>query len=184
MDLPDINLYNTLLDNEESYDTNSIGLEIINSMFESINIENICKYHDIISYNLSLPINCRDYLSIFHVNTRSLSKNYDKLISLLTSLPKFPDILCLSAIWLKPDSAPLHDIPVLNIRHDGYGGVAVYVRDSIPSTPLTEYCISDENIELCTIKVTVGSITYIISSLYRPHSKHHQIKEFSDLMDD
>lgn len=188
MNLPDINLYNTLLENEESYDTNSIDLEIINSMFESINIENICKYHDIPSYILSLPINCRDYLSIFHVNTRSLSKNYDKLISLLTSLPKFPDILCLSETWLKPDSAPLHDIPGFNsyhtFRHDGYGGVAVYVKDSIPSTPITEYCISDENIELCTIKVTVGSITYIISSLYRPHSKHHQIKEFSDLMDD
>lgn len=92
MNLPDINLYNTLFDNEERNDTNSIDLEIINSMFESINIENICKYHDIPSYNLPLPLHCPDYLSTFHVNTRSLNKNYDKLISLLTSLPKFPDI--------------------------------------------------------------------------------------------
>ncbi len=188
MNLPDINLYNTLFDNEEINYRNSIDLEIINAMYESINIDNICKYHDIHSYNLSLPTNCPDYLNIFHVNTRSLNKNYDKLISLITSLPKIPDILCLSETWFSPNTAPLHEINGFKSYHTfrpvGYGGVAIYVKDSISSSPQIDYCMCTDNIELCTVKITVGNTSYVISSLYRPHSKHHQVKEFTDLMDE
>ena len=102
MALPDTNLYNSLFDNDVLNNNDSMDLELVNSMFDSMVIDNICKYHDINSYKLSLPKNCPDYLSIFHVNTRSLSKSYDNLISLLTSLPKLPDILCISETWLKP----------------------------------------------------------------------------------
>ena len=76
MNLSNINLYDTLIDNDiETHDDNNVGLEIINSMYNAMNMENICKYHDINSYKLTLPKNCLDYISIFHVNTRSLSKS-------------------------------------------------------------------------------------------------------------
>ena len=187
MALPDTNLYNSLFDNDVLNNTDSMDLELVNSMFDSIDIVNICKYHDINSHKSSLPKNCPDYLSIFHVNTRSLSKSYDNLISLLTSLPKLPDILCISETWLKPCTIHLNEIDGYKSYHthrpDGYGGVAIYVKDILPSFLLNEYCMCTENVELCTVKVIIGNTNYIISSLYRPHSKHHQINEFTAFMD-
>lgn len=47
MNLYDINLFNSIFDNKKVYNTNNLDLEIIISMFKSINTENICKYHDI-----------------------------------------------------------------------------------------------------------------------------------------
>ena len=183
---PNINLYNSIFDSE-TQNTNNIDLEIINSMYNSMNINDICQYHDIDSYKLSLPIKCPDYLNIFHVNTRSLNKSFDKLISLITTLPKLPDIMCLSETWLKPSTAPLHEIKGFQSYHtfrpDGYGGVSIYVKDTLPSTQSKEHCMCNENIELCTVKVTVGNTSYTVSSLYRPHSKHHQINDFIHLMD-
>lgn len=49
MNLPDINQYNTLFDDVdiERHDTYNVGMEIVNSMFNSINMDSICRYHDI-----------------------------------------------------------------------------------------------------------------------------------------
>ena len=158
MNLPDMNLYSTLLDsNTERHDANNVGLEIINAMCDSVSMDNICKYHDITSYRSSLPRNCHDYVNIMHINTHSLSKNNDNLISLLNSLPKLPDALCLSETWLKPNTVPLNEIEGFKSYHthrpEGYGGVAIYMNNSFPSVLLSEYCLCDGNIELCTVKV-------------------------------
>lgn len=113
------------------------------------------------------------------MNIRSLNKNYDNL----TYLNHFPSIL---KIWLKPSTAPLNEILEYKSYHThwhyGYGGVAFYVKDNLPSTIFSDYCICTDTIEHCTAKVTVGKTSYIIS-LYRPNSKHHQINEFTDFMD-
>lgn len=50
MNLLDINLYDTLFDNYEERHVNGIGLKIVTSMYNSMNTDNICKYHDINSY--------------------------------------------------------------------------------------------------------------------------------------
>lgn len=68
------------------------------------------------------------------------------------------------------------------LRPDGYGGAAICAKDSVPSTLHSERSMCTDKVEICTVKVTVGSTTYIINSLYRPHSKHHQINGFTDFM--
>lgn len=59
-------------------------------------------------------------------------------------------------------------------RPEGYGGVATYVNSNIPSTLLSDYCVCNDAIELCTAKIMIGSSSYTVSSLYRPHDKHRK----------
>ena len=187
MNIPNFNLYDTLFDNEDQHHTNNIGLDIVNSMYNSLNTDNICRYHDINSYKSTIPVNCLDYLNLVQVNARSLNKNYDNLITFLKTLPKLPDILCISETWLKPNTAPFHEINGFKSYHthrpDGYGGVAIYVNSNISSVPLNDYCICNDNVELCTVEIKINSSSYIISSLYRPHSKHLKVNEFTVFMD-
>lgn len=85
-------------------------MDIVNSMFYSLHTDNICRYHDINSYTSTISVKCSDYFNILHVNARFLSKNYDNLNTLLKSLPKIPDILCISETWLIANTAVLHEI--------------------------------------------------------------------------
>ena len=63
MNLPDNNLYDILFENPEGrHDVNDVGLDIVNSMYSSINTDIICKYDDINSYKATFPINCPGYL--------------------------------------------------------------------------------------------------------------------------
>jgi len=59
----------------------------------------------------------------------------------------------------------------------------LYVNCNIPSSRLGDYCLCDDNAEICTAKITIGNIHYIVSSLYRPHDKHHNVNEFNTFID-
>ena len=162
---------------------------ILNSIYSSLNYDNLCKYHDLISYKSAIPLNCKDYLNILTVNIRSLNKNYDHLISLLKTLHKLPDILCITETWLKPSNVHLFNIEDFNSFHtyrpEGSigGGVSIYVNNNIPSVLLKDHQRCDENIEICTVKISIDKTPYIIASLYRPHSKHSNVNEFNTIMD-
>ena len=148
-------------------------------MYNSLNINDICKYYDINSYMSAISVNCLDYLNILHVHTCFLNKNYDHLISLLESLPKLPNISCISKTWLKPSTAPLNEIEGFKSYHmhwsEGYGGVALYVNFTIPSSLLSDYCLCDDDIELYTIEVTSLHCFF--------HDKHQKINKFNSFMD-
>ena len=89
-------------------------------MYESLNIDDICKYHDSNSYTIAIPTNCSDYFNVLHINARSLNKNYDLMMFLMKSLPKLPDGYI---------SHHVH-------RPDGSigRGVAIYVKMELQST--------------------------------------------------
>ena len=100
-------------------------------MYESLNIDDICNYYDFNSYKTAIPT---DYINVLHVNSRSLNKNYDLVISLIKSLPKQPDVLWVSETWLSSTNVHLHEIDGYNSYHihtpNGSvgGGVAIYVN--------------------------------------------------------
>ena len=175
-------------DEENNQLGNSIDLEIINAMYNTLNINDICKYHDINSYKLSIPSNDIEYINIIHVNARSLNKNYDQLTTLMQTLPKLPDVICISETWLTPLTAPFNVIEGFNCfythRPGGCGGAAIFVNSNLSSTQLNDYCISDDNIELCTVGLTHGQSKYIITSVYRHHDKHHKVNEFNAFIDE
>ena len=81
----------TDLEEEINHSSDDYDLDIINSMYGSLNINDICKYHDLDSYISTIPSNCHEYINVLHINARSLNKNYDLVISLNKTLPKLPD---------------------------------------------------------------------------------------------
>ena len=49
---------------------------------------------------------------------------------------------------------------------------------------LNPFCFINVNIEMCTLKLTLGDSNYIITVLYRPKSKHVGVNEFTSDMND
>lgn len=184
------NLYNTLFsDIDNNQESDSIGIEIINSMYSSLNLDDICNYHDLTSYKSAIPNNSTDYINVLHINARSLNKNFDQVISFVKSLPKLPDVLCISETWLNANNVHLHEI-------DGYtsyhvyrpigslgGGVAIYVKYGLQSEIINDFCMCDENAELCSVRIILPSNSYSITCLYRPYSKYAKVNEFNAFID-
>ena len=67
-DLP--NLYNLITDNSDEDD---LTLQLINTMFDNMDAEDISKYYDLNSYNDMINSN-KDSLTFLHLNTRSVKK--------------------------------------------------------------------------------------------------------------
>lgn len=184
------NLLNTLFnDLEDNNESDSIGIEIINSMYLSLELDDICNYHDLTSYINVIPRSSADYINILHINARSLNKNYDQVISFIKSLPKLPDILCISETWLNANNVHLHEIDGYKSYHvhrplySPGGGVAIYVNIDLQSEIIKDFCMCDENAELCSVKIILPTTSYSVSCIYRPNSKHAKVNEFNAYID-
>ena len=57
-------LFNDTDENDHTND--AIGLDIINYMYESFNIDDICKYHDSNSYTTAISTNSPDYINVLY----------------------------------------------------------------------------------------------------------------------
>lgn len=140
------NLFNTLFgDLENHQESDSIGIEIMNFMYLSLDLDDICNYHDLTSFKNAIPKNSTDYINVLHINARSLNKNYDQVISFIKSLSELLDVLCISEMWLNANNVHLHEI-------DGYisyhvhrpigssgGGVAIYVNNGLQSEIINDF---------------------------------------------
>ena len=87
--------------------------------------------------NLTNTLTGHDF-SIVHFNVRSFTSNFDEFSILLEYLKWQPEVLVLSETWFAVDSC--YDIPGY-VGHHVYradkrgGGVSIFVKDSIDSTP-------------------------------------------------
>ena len=136
-------------------------------------------------------------LFIFHVNIRSLQKNFDNLLEFMNMLIVLPDIICLSETRLKSD-------PVLNVNIPGYtfihkpsntnaGGVAMYINNQLQFEILHDCQLALQNgcedlwIKLSKSKFIIG-VTYrhpncplnnfldaLDNTIYKIHKKNFYI---------
>ena len=182
------NLYHTLFTEHESADTSNnsddISMEIINQMYGHMNFDALSEYFDISSYNKLVSPHDNAMLNIFHMNSRSLPKNFDHIQAFLKNLNKPPDILTLTETWLTPTNKHLYEFPGYHshhlIRHTrAQGGVSVFVSDNIQSLSLPDLSMVTENIEINTVKIFTEAFCYLICSIYRPNSKHVAVEEFT-----
>ena len=103
--------------------------ELSNLLFNSL-VENVneCRYFDIPTRS-SCFVQNQNSLSVFHVNIRSLTKNFDALYYLISSLPVSPDVVCVSETRIKGDPLINISIPNYNFVHKysptNAGGVAI-----------------------------------------------------------
>ena len=182
------NLYKTLFDlnDKSNHNQEDIALEIINDIHGHTDIDNISQYYDIHAYNKLIPVNSNK-LNILHINSRSLPKNIDNITAFLNALSVSPDILAITETWLNDTNKHLYQITGYNSYHlvrttRGQGGVSIYISNNIQCEQLQELTILNESLEMNTIKVTDNSCNYVICAIYRPHSKHEAVEEFSNTL--
>ena len=180
------NLYNTLFEYNAypHIDDNDIAMEIINMIHGHTDTNAISDYYDITGYN-KLDLHNKSKLNILHINSRSLTKNIDNISAFLATLSTTPDILAVTETWLNNSNKHLYQLPGYHSYHKvrstrPHGGVTVFVSNHLQSEQLSDLTLINDNIEINTIKITLHSIPYIICAIYRPHSKHINVDEFTN----
>jgi len=116
-----------------------------------------------------------DNFSLFHINIRSVSKNFCELQHYLQSLNYSFDVIGLSETWLK-------DTTVNNFYHPGYkaensyrtnkagGGVSLLINESKEYVVRTDLCVYNECTESLFIEMqnSKKKTNIIIGVVYRP----------------
>ena len=160
--------------------------ELTNLLFNSL-LENVyeSKYFDIPMQSSSFVQN-QNSLSVFHVNIRSLTKLFDALYELISSLPVSPDVVCITETRIKGN-------PLLNISISNYnffhkdsptnaGGVAIYVSKKHQFKLTQEFKLNLKGCEELWIKLINKYLTHdiIIGAIYRHPTS--DTEEFSDAL--
>ena len=188
-DLP--NLYNLITDNSDEDD---LTLQLINTMFDNMDAEDISKYYDLNSYNDMINSN-KDSLTFLHLNTRSVKKKITCIEALIGSLACPPDVIAISESWLKPCNSKFNNLTGYTAFHitrpvKKGGGVSLLVRSYLTADLIDEFSYINENIEICTIKLKItckstnSTNNYIISCIYRPHGKQENVGIFDNILTD
>ena len=118
-----------------------------------------------------ISLNDQNFISIISQNIRSTNCNLDKLLCIFDE-NNMPDVFILSETWCDghcpaviPGYAGYH-----SIRAGRSGGVSVYVKQQLPSSKIDAHSYVDESIEICTVKISVGTKHLFVCGIYRPHS--------------
>ena len=113
-------------------------------------------------------------LSIVHYNVQSIRSKVDILTAELLNF----DIILLSETWLN-DSITSDEIAIVSFqiperkdRNDGYGGVAVYVKDSVHYIRRRDLEI--QSLECIWIEAKLGKTKLLVSVFYRPPTSDNQ----------
>ena len=162
-------------------DSNNLDVndEICTHLFQNVKT---CQY---LSLNSSLPCDFNaSKLFFMHLNIRSLSKNYDKLIEFLTNVRLRPHIISLTETKIK-------DKPLVNITIPGYTflhvnsvsnarGVGVNVSDLSQFKKLSfEASFSGSESIWLNLTYPGTDINYVVGTVYcHPNSNAYDIMEF------
>lgn len=133
-----------------------------------------CTSHDIDDYNsTTLPELPQPVLTFFHVNIRSLRKNFEDLINLLSCINNKFDFVCLTETFIFHNEANLFNIPgyyfLDSPRASRGGGVGVYVRDGLAVSEVPVGIAGAEAISL-VIDGAVGGSSLTVTTIYRKPS--------------
>nr|XP_053634311.1 uncharacterized protein LOC128689840 [Cherax quadricarinatus] len=128
-------------------------------------------------------LSANNNITIFNYNVRSLSKHYDDLTALLSSLNSNISIITLTETWLKPDITDVYTIPgymaIHNCRTDQQGGgTAIYNSNQLKC--INKSCTKDEHGEyiIAKFKSKDQQKTLTFINIYRvPQSNIYHFSE-------
>ena len=111
--------------------------------------------------------------SFFSYNVRSYNANSDSLFSLFHDYFSYPDVLSLTETWFQEHTT--EDISGYNSYHTirtlgRSGGVSVFIKNHLKSRLISQCCISNENIEICSVEICINDVIVFVLGVYRPHS--------------
>lgn len=109
------------------------------------------------------------YLSLFHLNARSLRNKFDEVNLFLSELNQCFDIICFSETWFSSDEcvqlAGYDCVSACRSRKAG-GGVAIYIRSELSYKIVPDYKIIDDNVEC----IVIQCCDILFALMYRPPS--------------
>jgi len=102
----------------------------------NVNATNSCNYYNVDDINKLYTKNSRDKkFTIFHLNIRSMAKNYRMLQNTLAIIDNKFDIIILSETWLKPHNVDIYSLEGYNheflTRTNKSGGGSVYLHQRL-----------------------------------------------------
>jgi len=164
---------------------------ILPELFEVLDTEpeETRMFEDQLEYQNYIAANCEggSMINVFHLNVRSLQKNYDELVVYLNSFNKINiDVIILSETFVLPD-ASFFNITGFHVYYSGgelnkNDGVVMYIKDcltiiSIDTIKLTE-------ITLLRAVIDYNNIAHGITAFYRLPSASADIfiAEFSEFL--
>lgn len=116
-----------------------------------------CNYYIEDTFNELIDVETEKHLSILHLNTRSLPRNFDKVTNLLSTLNLNFSMIGISETWLK-DASHSCDIPGYNYIHEPRrsrtgGGVGLYLNQDFQFKCRPEICFSDSCAESLFVQI-------------------------------
>ena len=140
----------------------------------------LCKYLTL-NELLNEKSNCHN-LSITHINTRSLKKNFDSLKTYLSHFTVLPKFIAITETWLKENDESSFQLPnfkfLSNPRKDRTGGgVGLYICNSLSFVIRTDLMQILGNVcEYIAIETQIDKDhSFIVISIYRPPNCDLQI---------
>jgi len=131
--------------------------------------ETLDRYFDL--YDISNLYSANKDIAILHFNIRSFAKNSDELFLALSVLNFRPEIIVLSETWFS--ECYIGDINGYNGYHSFRqnrrgGGVSVFIDSRIRSRGVMEHSFVVNDLEMCTVRLSIGGSDVTIIAVYRP----------------
>ena len=155
----------------------------------SSNLQNCSYYSEESFFSLSNdpPFDHDASLSVFHMNIRSILRNFPLLEILLSKLNSPFPVITITESWLTKDNASLYNIPGYNHeflcreKRNG-GGVSIYVRKDLKHKVKTDLSKLTDEIECLFVEILSQKTKTLIGCIYRPPDR--SIDDFTDSIQD
>ena len=105
------NLYESLYDDvisDNFTETDNIGTKIIRAVNGHVDLYSLSNYYSIEENNAHVNTTSQPSLNIFHLNVRSLQKNFHNLSSIVKCFSNPPHIIASSETWLKDSTSHMY----------------------------------------------------------------------------
>lgn len=128
-------------------------------------------YYDHSSFNSAYAgLNSNKFLSLFHLNVRSIRNKQDTLDNFFANISLKFDLLLFSETWLSELDTPpkFYNYSYCGLTRAASrgGGVAMYIKNNLTYDLLHEFSFISENVEC--LSISLKSLTVVL--IYRPPS--------------
>ena len=131
-------------------------------------------------------LNHKNALSLFHINTCSLSENIEDFEYLLDKRKIDLDVMRISESRIKKDKSPINSINLKGYSHgscskeSAAGGTLLYISNNLPCKPRSDLCIyKSAELESTYFEIlSPKKANVIMGCIYR--HPHMDLNEFND----
>ena len=145
-----------------------------------------CKYYNIKEIQSLYNLNHKNALSLFHINTCSLSKNIEELVYLLDKTKKEFVVIGISESRVKKDKSPTNSIslkaysPESCLEESASGGIPLYITHNLSYKPRNNlFFYKSTELESTFMEILSRKKTNVIVSCIYRHP-HMDLNEFND----